>query len=72
MLKHLKTKFSNENKATFCNKPQVLLQRGQFLISKNNVPFKALFNTEIATMMFYKTLVFQDSYGKQITSTPVQ
>lgn len=50
MLKHLKTIFSNENKATFCNKPQVLLQRGQVLISKNNVPFKALFNTEIATM----------------------
>lgn len=52
-LNNFKTVLSNENKATFCNKPQVLLQRGQFLISKkkqNNVPFKALFSTEIATM----------------------
>lgn len=40
-------KMSKENKATFCNMPQFLLQRGHFCEGgefdlKNNVPFKAL------------------------------
>lgn len=42
--------FSNENKATFCNKPHFYCNVASIFDLKNSVPFKALFNTEIAIM----------------------
>lgn len=56
----LQTTFSNENKATFCNKPQVLLQRGHFFyISKTVFHLRLFFYTVTAIM----TDVLQNNFS---------